>query len=161
MPISQEFHQVVDNCVNIADDMVMYGFNEDGPDHDQTLMAVLQITQANNLKINPDKCIFCATQVSFFRHLNWTQTRSPEEKSPAVLLGCPYRELLPNPQPSVNAANHIDQNFIQQNHLQMQEKHNARLGPKPQTIIQMQLNEGQYVMFVSNPDASHGFTWTH
>ena len=43
----------------------------------------------------------------------------------------------------------------------MQEKHNARLGPKSQIIIQMQLNEGQYVMFVSNPDASHGFTWTH
>ena len=43
----------------------------------------------------------------------------------------------------------------------MQEKHNARLGPKSLTASQMQLNEGQYVMLVSNPDASHGFTWTY
>ena len=43
----------------------------------------------------------------------------------------------------------------------MQEKHNVRLGPKSQTTIQIQLNEGQYVMFVSNPDASHRFTWIH
>ena len=49
--------------------MVVYGFNEDGSDHDQTLMAVLQISQANNLKFNPDKCVFYATQVSFFRNL--------------------------------------------------------------------------------------------
>ena len=43
----------------------------------------------------------------------------------------------------------------------MQEKHNVRLAPKSQATILMQLNEGQYAMFVSNLDASHGFTWTH
>ena len=46
-------------------------------------------------------------------------------------------------------------------YLQMQEKHNVTLDPKSQTTIQMQLNEGQYVVFVSNPYASHGFTLTH
>ena len=62
---------------------------------------------------------------------------------------------------SVNANYDTDQDFIQQNCLQMQEKHNSRLGPKSQkNTIQMLLNEGQYVMLVSNPDASHGFTWT-
>ena len=61
----------------------------------------------------------------------------------------------------MNAANDSEQDFIQQNCIQMPEKHNARLGPKSPTTIQIQLNEGQYVMFVSNPDTSHGFTWTH
>ena len=74
----QELYQGVDSCVIIADDIVVYGFYEDGSDHDQTLMAVLQITQANNLKFNPDKCIFCATQVSFFRHLLCGQGLKPD-----------------------------------------------------------------------------------
>ena len=65
----QELYQGVANCLNNADDVVMYGFNEDGLGHDQTLVAVLWITQANNLKFNPDKYILCATQVSFFGHL--------------------------------------------------------------------------------------------
>ena len=43
----------------------------------------------------------------------------------------------------------------------MQEKCIARPGVKSQPTIQIQLNEGQYVIFVSNPDASHRFTWTH
>ena len=78
------------------------------------------------------------------------------------LLRYPYRDLLPNLQASVNAARETDQEFIQQNCLQMQEKHNARLGPKSQTTTQMQLNEGQDVMFVSNPwTPLIGFTWTH
>ena len=33
--------------------------------------------------------------------------------------------------------------------------------PKSQTTTQMQPNEDQYVMFVSNADASHVFTLTH
>ena len=74
---------------------------------------------------------------------------SPGEKSPEELLGHPYRYLLPNLQASVNATNDTDQDFKQQNHIQMQEKCNAELGPDLQTTIQLQLNEGQYVMFVS------------
>ena len=89
-----------------------------------------------------------------------TTPQVPREKSPAKLLGYPYRDFLPNILVSMN-ANDTDQEFLQQNHLQMQEKHNATLGPKSQTTIQMQLSEGQYVTFVSNPDASHGFTWTY
>ena len=61
----------------------------------------------------------------------------------------------------MNAANATDQDFKQQNCLQFQKKHNATLGLKSQTTIHMQLNEGQYVMFSPNPDASHGFTWMH
>ena len=85
-----------------------------------------------------------------------TIPQTPGEKSPAELCGCPYRDLQPNLQASVKATNDTDQDFIQQNHLQIQEKQNGRLGPTSQTTIQMQLNDGQYVMFVSNPDASHG-----
>ena len=61
----------------------------------------------------------------------------------------------------MNTARDTNQEFIQPNCLQMQEKCNTRLGQKSQTTTQMQLNKGQYVMFVSNLDASHGFTWTH
>ena len=58
--------------------MVVYGFNEDGSDHDQTLIAVLQIAQANSLKFNPDKCVFNAIKVSFFGHLLSNQGLKPE-----------------------------------------------------------------------------------
>ena len=37
----------------------------------------------------------------------------------------------------MNAANDTEQDFIQQNHLQMQDKHNARLGLKSQTTNEM------------------------
>ena len=57
--------------------MVVYGFNNDGSDHDETLKAVLQIAQANNLKFNPDKHILCAIQVSFFGHLLSSQDLKP------------------------------------------------------------------------------------
>ena len=42
----QELYQGVDNCVYIADDMWVYGFNGDRSDHDETQMTVLQIAQA-------------------------------------------------------------------------------------------------------------------
>ena len=61
--------------------MMVYDFNEERSDHDQILMAVLQIAQANNLKFNPDKCIICATQVNFFRHLLSSQGLEPDPKS--------------------------------------------------------------------------------
>ena len=61
----------------------------------------------------------------------------------------------------MSTANDTDQDFIQQNCLQVQEKYNTRLGPKSPTTVEMQLNECQYVMCVASPDASHGFTWNH
>ena len=41
-------------------------------------MTVLQIAQAYNPIFNPDKCIFCATQVSFFGHLLSSQCPKPD-----------------------------------------------------------------------------------
>ena len=48
-------------------------------------MAVLQIVQANNLKFNPDKCIFHATEVSYFGHLLSSQGLKPDpNKVPCI-----------------------------------------------------------------------------
>ena len=71
-----------------------------------------------------------------------TTPQAPGEKRPTELLGHPYRDLLHNLQANMIAANDSDQDFMQQNCLQMQKKHNARLDPKSQITIQMQLNEG-------------------
>ena len=52
-----------------------------------------------------------------------TTPQAPREKGPAEALGCPYRDLPPNLQVSVNVSRDTDQEFIQQNFLQIQEKH--------------------------------------
>ena len=74
----QELYQGVDNSVNIVDDMMVYAFNEEGSDHDQAFVAVLQLTQANNLKFDPDKFIFCTTQLGFFGHVLSRQGLQPD-----------------------------------------------------------------------------------
>ena len=76
------------------------------------------------------KCKQSALTLTYHYYSIETTPWAPGEKSTAELLGHSYRDLLPNLQVSANVAYDTDQDLIQQNHLQMQKKHNARLGPK-------------------------------
>ena len=56
-----EIFEDVSQCVGIADDTVIFGYN----DHDQTLYTVLDRACKVGMKFNPDKCTFKRDSISF------------------------------------------------------------------------------------------------
>lgn len=69
-----EFQRKVDetyeglDCVTaIIDDVLIYGKSKE--EHDRNLRAMLQRSRERGVRLNPDKSIICATEVSYFGHL--------------------------------------------------------------------------------------------
>ena len=56
----------IENCTAIADDIIMYGFKEDGSDHDETVVKVMEMPKRVGMRFNPSKCQFKLHQVKFF-----------------------------------------------------------------------------------------------
>ena len=56
----------IKNCTAIADEIIMYGFNEDGSDHDETVVKVMEMAKRVGMRFNPSKCQFKLQQVKFF-----------------------------------------------------------------------------------------------
>ena len=48
-----------------ADDIIIFGFRDDGRDHDSTVRQVLDKAKAVGMKFNPSKCQFRKTSVKF------------------------------------------------------------------------------------------------
>ena len=53
------------NVFDIADDILIAGFNEQDNDHDETLGKVLRVCRQANVKLNKDKCLFRYTSIPF------------------------------------------------------------------------------------------------
>ena len=51
-----EIFEDIPQCVGIADDIVIYSYNDQ--DHDSTLYSVLNRAHKVGMRFNPDKCIF-------------------------------------------------------------------------------------------------------
>ena len=56
----------LDFCTCIADDMVIWGEQPDGGDHDKHLTESLQVTRKHNLELNIDKLWYKTKHASFF-----------------------------------------------------------------------------------------------
>ena len=56
----------LDNVIGIADDLLIWGYEEDGSDHDHAFQSVLETTGKNNLKLNIAKIQYCQKKVTFF-----------------------------------------------------------------------------------------------
>ena len=56
----------IENCMAIADDIILYGLKEDGSDHDRTVRKVLDKAKLAGMRFNPTKCEFRKMQVKFF-----------------------------------------------------------------------------------------------
>ena len=54
----------IPQCVEIADDIVIFGYNDQ--DHDATLYSVLDRACKVGMKFNPDKCVFKRDSISFY-----------------------------------------------------------------------------------------------
>ena len=63
------FHWKIDekfkNVFDIADGILVVGYDTDGKDHDEMLQQVLQICRQVNIKLNKDKCHFRCMSVPF------------------------------------------------------------------------------------------------
>ena len=56
----------LDNVIGIADDLLIWGDEEDGSDHNGTFQSVLETTLKNNLKLNITKIQYRQKKVTFF-----------------------------------------------------------------------------------------------
>ena len=56
----------IQNCVTIADDIIIYGSDENGLGHDKTVRQVMDKVKSVGMKFNPIKCQFQKDQVDFF-----------------------------------------------------------------------------------------------
>ena len=56
----------IKNCMAIADDIIIFGFRDDGKDHDVTVRQVLDKAKAVGMRFNPSKCQFRKTSVKCF-----------------------------------------------------------------------------------------------
>ena len=56
----------IKNYTAIANDIIMYGFKEDGSDHDETVIKVMEMAKKVDMRFNPSKCQFKRQQVQFF-----------------------------------------------------------------------------------------------
>ena len=57
----------LDGCVNISDDIIIYGKNQQ--EHDRNLHAVFERLKEKNLTLNRQKCLFSNKQVKFFGYI--------------------------------------------------------------------------------------------
>ena len=48
----------IKNCVAIADDTIIYGFDKDRVDHDKSVRQVMEKAKAVGMDFNPIKCQF-------------------------------------------------------------------------------------------------------
>ena len=48
----------IKNCMAIADDIIIFSFNENGVDHDKTVIEVLEKARSVGMRCNPAKCQF-------------------------------------------------------------------------------------------------------
>ena len=56
----------LDNVIGIADDLLIWGNEEDGSDHNHAFQSVLETTCKNNLKLNVAKIQYRQKKVTFF-----------------------------------------------------------------------------------------------
>ena len=56
----------IDQCVAKADDIIIFGYDVDGRDHDKTVRKVMIKAKEVGMCFNPNKCQFKKTQVKFF-----------------------------------------------------------------------------------------------
>ena len=68
----------IPNCMTIADDIIMYGYKNDGSDHDKTVRQVLDKAKAVGMRFNTNKCQFRKMQVKFFGLILLRQGVSPD-----------------------------------------------------------------------------------
>ena len=81
----------VSDVSDIADDILVVGYDRDGKDQDQTLKGVLQICRQLNLNLNKDKCHFRCMQVPFFGKIISRNGEKPDPRKLQTIMEKPSK----------------------------------------------------------------------
>ena len=73
----------INGCKSIIDDMLVWGSSKEV--HDQNLRKVLERTREVGIKWNAEKCVFGATEVSYFGHVLSDKGVQPDPKKIAAI----------------------------------------------------------------------------
>ena len=79
----------IENCVAIADDIIAFGFNPDGNDHDATVRQIMNKVKQVGVRFNPAKCQFKHEEVKFFGRVLNRQGVVPDPAKIEALLKLP------------------------------------------------------------------------
>ena len=77
------------NCVVIADDIIAFGFNSDGMDHNATVRQIMDKAKQVGMRFNPAKCQFKHDEVKFFGMVLNRQGVIPDPAKIEALLKMP------------------------------------------------------------------------
>ena len=79
----------IENCVAIAVDIIIFGFNPDVTNHDMIVRQVMNKAKEVGMRFNPSKCQFKRTEVKFFGMVLNRQGFIPDPAKIEVLLKLP------------------------------------------------------------------------
>ena len=79
----------IKQCIAIADDIIIFGLNVDGTDHDSTVRQVMAKAKELGMRFNPTKCQFKKTEVKFFGMMLNRQGMVPDPAKIEALLKLP------------------------------------------------------------------------
>ena len=80
-----EIFEDISQCVGIADDIVIFGYD----DHDKSLYSVLDRANKVGMKFNPDKCAFKKDSISFYGVTLSTDCVKPDPRKIDALKNLP------------------------------------------------------------------------
>lgn len=78
-----ETYEGLNGVMAIVDDVLIFGKTK--AEHDENLLAMLQRSRQRGVKLNPEKSIICATEVSYFGHLLTADGIKPDPKKVAAV----------------------------------------------------------------------------
>ena len=111
--------ECIENCMAIADDIIIFGFRDDGKDHDITVRQVLDKAKAVGMKFNPSKCQFRKMSVKFFGLILSRDGVSPDPAKIEALKSLPEpkdEKLLQSFLGMVNYLSRFDPNIANMTH---------------------------------------------
>ena len=109
----------IQNCMAIADYIIIFGFRDDGKDHDIMVRQVLDKAKAVGMRFNPSKCQFRKTSVKFFGLVLSRNGVSPDPAKIQALKSLPKpkdEKLLQSFLGMVNYLSRFDPNIANMTH---------------------------------------------
>ena len=97
----------IENCVAITNDIIIFGFNLYGTDHDMTVRQVMNKAREVSMRFNPTKCQFKKTEVKFFGMVLNRQGVVPDPAKIETLLKLPEPKTEPLLQSFLGMINYL------------------------------------------------------
>lgn len=104
--IDQTFGDIP-GTAGIADDLIIFGFREDGKDHDASLRAVLECARKTGTRFNEEKMIIRARRIPFFGNIIGASGMEPDPEKVAAIAAMKSPSDLKQLQTFLGMANYL------------------------------------------------------